>query len=85
MQLDIVRIGNSKGIRLPLAVLRQCGIDSRIDLEVKDNCIIIKPVKAPRQGWAESFAHMRENNDDVPLIPDEIDDELLEAWDEPEH
>ena len=81
MQMDIIKIGNSKGIRLPLAVLKQCGIDSSVELEVKDNCIIIKPVTAPRQGWAEAFDLMRKNSDDVLLIPDEIDDETLEAWD----
>lgn len=30
MQMDIIKIGNSKGIRLPLAVLKQCGIDSKV-------------------------------------------------------
>ncbi|WP_006524698.1 AbrB/MazE/SpoVT family DNA-binding domain-containing protein [Desulfoscipio gibsoniae] len=30
MEVDIIEIGNSKGIRLPLAILKQCGIDSNI-------------------------------------------------------
>ncbi|GAB6170643.1 hypothetical protein JCM15765_01210 [Paradesulfitobacterium aromaticivorans] len=85
MQMDIVKIGNSKGIRLPLAVLKQCGIDSKVELEIKDNCIIIKPVIAPRQGWAEAFELMHKNNDDFLLISEEIDNETLEAWDEPKH
>ena len=85
MQMDIVKIGNSKGIRLPLAVLKQCGIDSKVELEIKDNCIIIKPVIAPRQGWAEAFELMHKNNDDSLLISEEIDNETLEAWDEPKH
>ena len=82
MQMDIIKIGNSKGIRLPLAVLRQCGIDSKVELEIKDNCIIIKPVTTPRQGWAEAFELMHKNNDDGCLISEEIDNEMLEAWDE---
>lgn len=85
MQMDIVKIGNSKGIRLPLAVLKQCGIDSKVELEIKDNCIIIKPVIAPRQGWAEAFELMHKNNDDFLLISEEIDNETMEAWDEPKH
>ncbi|MHB8127306.1 MAG: AbrB/MazE/SpoVT family DNA-binding domain-containing protein [Desulfitobacteriaceae bacterium] len=85
MQIDIIKIGNSKGIRLPLAVLKQCGIDSRVELEIKDNCIIIKPVLTPRQGWSDAFELMHKNNDDVLLIPAEIDNETLEAWDEPKH
>jgi antitoxin MazE len=85
MQMDIIKIGNSKGIRLPLAVLKQCGIDSKVELEVKDNYIIIKPVKTPRQGWAEAFELMHKNGDDVLLIPEETDNETLEDWDEPKH
>ena len=82
MQMDIVKIGNSKGIRLPLLVLKQCGIDSKVELEVKDGCIIIKPVMAPRQGWAEAFDLMHKNKDDISIIPEDIDDEILEEWDE---
>ena len=85
MQMDIIKIGNSKGIRLPLAVLKQCGIDSKVELEIKDNCIIIKPVITPRQGWTEAFELMHKNNDDVLLISEEIDNEMLEASDEPKH
>lgn len=85
MQMDIIKIGNSKGIRLPLAVLKQCGIDTKVELEIKDNCIIIKPIITPRQSWAEAFELMHKNNDDILLIPEEIDNETLEAWDEPKH
>lgn len=85
MQIDIIKIGNSKGIRLPLAVLKQCGIGSKVELEIQDNCIILKPVMNPRQGWAEAFELMHKNNDDVLVVPDELDDETLEAWDEPKH
>lgn len=85
MQMDIIKIGNSKGIRLPLAVLKQCGIDSKVELEIQDNCIIIKPIKKPRQGWAEVFELMHRNNDDALIVPEDLDNEALEAWDESKH
>ena len=85
MQMDIIKIGNSKGIRLPQTVLKQCGIESKVELEIQDDCIIIKPVKTPRQGWAEAFKLMHKNNEDTLLIPEELDDEMLEAWDESKH
>ncbi len=85
MKMDIIKIENSKGIRLPQAVLKQCGIDSKVELEVKDNDIILKPVKNPREGWAAAFKLMRKNNDDVLLISEEIDHAMLEEWDEPKH
>lgn len=85
MQMDIIKIGNSKGIRIPLAVLKQCGIDSKVELSVENNCIIIKPVSTPRQGWASALELMHKNNDDVLLISEELDNERMEVWDEPNH
>ena len=82
MEVDIIRIGNFQGIRLPLAILRQCGIGSRVELEIKDNCIIIKPLKTPRQGWDEAIELMHKERDDLRLVPEEIGNELLEDWDD---
>lgn len=82
MKTDIIRIGNSKGIRLPATILKQCGIGSKVEIVVRDNEIILKPVKSPREGWADSFRQMHECGDDRIIIPDEIDAELLEEWDE---
>ncbi|BBB91603.1 MAG TPA: AbrB/MazE/SpoVT family DNA-binding domain-containing protein [Methylomusa anaerophila] len=82
MQADIVKIGNSRGIRLPATILKQCGIGSKVELEIKDNKIILKPVKTPRQGWAAAFKRMNQNDDDILLIPDDVDADLLEEWNE---
>ncbi|WP_227766333.1 AbrB/MazE/SpoVT family DNA-binding domain-containing protein [Zhaonella formicivorans] len=82
MQIDVIRIGNSKGVRIPAALLKQCGIDKRVEVEVQENCIILKPVKIPREGWAAAFRRMNRNGDDVLLLPDELDNDLLEEWDE---
>ena len=72
MILDIVKIGNSQGIRIPKNILEECGISEQIDIEVKIHSILIKPVN-PRKNWAESFKKMRENEDDKMLIDDNID------------
>jgi len=82
MEIDVIKIGNSKGIRLPLAILKQCGIESKVELEIEDDRIIIKPVKTPRQGWAEAFELMHKKGDDSLLVEEEIDNDTLEAWDE---
>ena len=73
MKLNIITIGNSKGIRIPSAVLKQCNIVKELDLEVKDNKIILKPVKnKPRDGWGNAFKLMRRRNDDALIIDDAL-------------
>jgi antitoxin MazE len=74
MKAAIVPIGNSRGIRIPKAILEQCHIEREVILDVKDDNIIIKPVtKGERKNWAESFKKMSENKDDRLIINDEID------------
>ncbi len=80
MIINIVPIGNSKGIRIPKAILDQCGIENEVDLEVENGKIIIEPInKIPRKGWTESFTQMAETGEDHLLLEDTIDLEM-EDW-----
>ena len=56
MEAKLVRIGNSKGIRLPKSMLAQTGMTERIEIEARGHSIILKPIKEPRSGWEASFA-----------------------------
>ncbi|RZV38724.1 MAG: AbrB/MazE/SpoVT family DNA-binding domain-containing protein [Candidatus Acidulodesulfobacterium acidiphilum] len=81
MKLNIITIGNSKGIRIPSAILKQCNIEKELDLEVKDNEIILKPAKnKPRDGWDNAFKLMRRRNDDALIIDDALDLDGEENW-----
>ena len=74
MKLNIITIGNSKGIRIPSAVLKQCNIVKELELEIKSNKVILKPVKnKPRDGWNSAFKLMRRRNDDALIIDDALD------------
>ena len=65
MKVKIIKIGNSKGIRIPKVLLRQTGIDDEVNLEVEDNQIILRPSKkSVRKDWNNSFRKMAEVNDD---------------------
>ena len=69
MKTNIVRIGNSKGIRLPKSVLEQCRLKDVVEIEVEGNALIIRPVHAPRSGWSEAFSEMAQHKDDKLRIP----------------
>lgn len=51
MHANLVKIGNSKGVRLPKAVIEQAGIKDDIDMEIKDGKIILSSARPARTGW----------------------------------
>lgn len=53
MRANIIRIGNSQGIRIPKVLLKQSHLGTEVELEVEDGKIIIHPALRPRQGWSE--------------------------------
>jgi len=67
MRVDIIRIGNSKGLRIPKAILEQCGMKKTVDLRVEDHTLLITPSEELREGWDKAFQCMAENEDDVLL------------------
>ena len=79
MIVNIVPIGNSKGIRIPKAILEQCDIANEVEMEIKNGKIIIEPTKRiPRKGWIESFSQMKEAGEDQLLLEDTIDLEMVD-------
>jgi antitoxin MazE len=64
MKANIIRIGNSRGLRLPKAVLRQCRLEDTVELEVEDDRVVIRSARKARSGWDEAFAEMTAHGDD---------------------
>jgi len=83
MRAKIIKIGNSKGIRLPKTVLEQCEFKDEVSLQVKDNKLIITSNKKPRQGWAEEFKKLIKNQKSA---DDDLKDfrEFTTKWEESE-
>jgi antitoxin MazE len=55
IQIKLVRIGNSRGIRIPKPIIEQCGFGERVELRAENRRLIVSPQRAPRQGWGEAF------------------------------
>jgi antitoxin MazE len=80
MEANIIKIGNSKGVRLSKTILEKYQIGDKVEMILEKDQIILKPVKQPRQGWSEAFKRMHEEGDDQLLIPDVFEDEEFEEW-----
>jgi len=82
MTVSVVRIGNSRGIRLPQNILNELNIHDKVEMVVHKDELRIKNVeRKPRQGWNEAFAKMAEAKADKLLLPENIDSEAFEwVW-----
>ena len=80
MEISVIKIGNSKGIRFSKTLLEKYNIRDTVDLIMEKGQIIIRPLSKPRKGWEKVFRAMNENGDDKLLIPDIFDEENLEEW-----
>lgn len=79
MKVGIISVGNSKGIRIPKAILEQCRFNKEAEMEVQGNVLLIKPVKKVREGWDKAFQLMHERKEDSLVINDSLDMEM-ENW-----
>ena len=80
MELSVINIGNSKGIRLSKTILEKYNIQDKIELILEKGFIVLKPKAEPRKNWEKAFKTMHENGDDQMLIDDIFDDENFEVW-----
>ena len=80
MELTIINIGNSKGIRLSKTILEKYDIGDKVEISLEKEYIILKPKSEPRKGWEKAFKKMHESGDDQLQIDDVFDDETFEEW-----
>jgi len=81
VRAQIVRIGNSRGLRIPKTLLEACGIRDSVDLSVEEGRLVVKPIPKVREGWAEAAQLMAERGEDAlidPEVPTVFDEE---EWD----
>jgi antitoxin MazE len=80
MDISIISIGNSKGIRLNKTLIEKYNLTDSVELILEKDYMILKPKSVPRLGWASSFQQMHEQGDDVLLMDDVFEDENFDEW-----
>ncbi len=78
MKAPLIRIGNSRGIRIPKPLIDLCRLGDEVELEVRNQELTIRPLRAPRQGWDAAFGDMASSGEDQPL---DLVAERGPAWD----
>ena len=75
----VVKIGNSRGIRIPKTLLEQADLTDEVEMTVEGNRLVIQSVPHHRQGWEAKFVEMAQHNDDRLL-----DEPVPRHWDKSE-
>ncbi len=77
---ELIQIGNSKGVRIPKALIEQAGLgEGKLELKVVREGLLIRPVRAPREGWREAIEVALERGEvayDQEWLEAELDSEL---------
>jgi len=60
----VVRIGNSRGIRIPKVWLEQLNLGEEVELSVQRDRRIVRRARGAREGWGEAFGEMARQKDD---------------------
>ncbi len=80
MEAAIIKIGNSKGLRLSKSILEKYNISEKVEIVLEKGRIILKPIETPRKNWETAFKKMHSENEDKLLIDDVFDNETFEEW-----
>jgi antitoxin MazE len=75
MKVPIIKIGNSKCIKLSETILERYNITNKIELILETGQIVLRPISEPRKGWDKAFQKMHKNDDDQLLLNDVFEDE----------
>lgn len=68
MKTELVRIGNSRGIRIPKPLIEQCGLEGTVELSVENDRLVVSPGQSLRPGWAEAFTKAGSSENDELLL-----------------
>lgn len=80
MKINLIPIGNSRGIRIPRTVIEQCGFGDQVEMRVEGGVVVLAPTRGTRDGWETAFERMAAEGDDASLLPDTVDPD----WDDTE-
>lgn len=75
MKAQIIRIGNSQGIRIPKTLIEDGKLSGEVELELHEDGILIRSLQKPRANWDAAFKSVADVDDDqqVSEMPTEFE------------
>jgi len=76
MRTSLRKVGNSRGVIIPAALLVACEMGDEVDIRLAGKTLVIASIKSPRAGWFEGY---KSEIDAEPLAALPVD-EGSEEW-----
>jgi antitoxin MazE len=74
MKAQIIRIGNSQGVRIPKMLLEDGKLSGEVELELHEDGLLIRSLQKPRANWDASFKATSDDDDQsTPDTPTEFE------------
>lgn len=77
MRTSLRKIGNSRGVIIPSALIEQLHIENEVEMIVQDGVLLLRPSGTPRKGW---FEHYDQTKDSEPLAEMAALDSEQDEW-----
>jgi len=55
MRVNLIKLGNSRGIIIPAPLLATCELGDTVDLQIDGKKLVIEAIRQPRVGWFDAF------------------------------
>lgn len=65
----IIRIGDSRGIRIPEAFLELADLSDEVELQAEPGRLVVRAMRKPRDGWEAAAQELRAGDDEPLLDP----------------
>jgi antitoxin MazE len=80
VELKIIPIGNSRGVRLPKEIIERYAIEETIVLEVREEALVFRNKQDKRLSWEDTFKAMAREREDW----SDLDSAIADGLDPPE-
>jgi antitoxin MazE len=68
VKVPLVAVGNSRGIRIPKALIEECGLGDMVELRAEQHRLVIEAERRPRDGWKAAFRDAGPSKNDELLL-----------------
>lgn len=76
MRTRLRKVGNSRGVIIPAALLAACEMGEEVDIRLEGKNLLIAPINEPRSGWFENY-NPKADTEPFAALPV---DEGVEEW-----